>query len=314
MPPSVVQKLNRIVSSPKAESDVHEEALFDCCWCGNQDDIAIAASAEDTPLPSTEVLVETFWRILDAPKQPNDPLHFAVESLIPLQQITKWALKSEFVQDDEMKIFLTDVEKIRGIGIILLFLANNIGDGTAVMCSVRAIQALLVDLKRDGAGSGKGATRQSNERSRLVRAFLKENGMETLIRAFNLHALTPFDSRGEELFSQMELRSKTVDILMVALPHSAADSAANVLRFLCSVTPQMVGLLNERDKTANKQLLQKTILSIAKAIQAGGIKRKLTMADAVDVVNVTVHVMKACPKDDEVTADVRVLWSWASSF
>ncbi len=309
MPPTTVQTLNKIRAAGVAV-DPHEEDFFDCCWCGNHDDVTATASRNST-LPSTEAMAEVFWKILDAPTNPNDPLEFAVEALIPLQQVTKWALKSEFTHEDDMTVFLSDVEKIRGIGIVLLFLSNHINDAAAVMCSVRAIHALMVDADNDW--DGKKATPLSRARCQLIRDFLRENGIEILTRAFGLHALTATPPDSAELFSQMELRTKTMEILIAALPHSVAASAANVLRFLCNDTPKMIGMLKEKDKFANKMLLLRTILCLINAAQVGGIINKLTMEDRVGVVNISVLVLKACPNDDQITLHVRDLWSWAAN-
>lgn len=309
----MLHSLNKIASSPTAGLAEDEEGFFDCCSCGNLDDAAARGAkvkADNAAMPSKEDMADAFCKIVDAPVKPNDRLHFAVESLIPLQQITKWASNREYVNEGELKRFLADVEMVRGIRIILSFLSVHLNDAAAVVCSVRALNALMVDDV-----DGDWVNELSKERTLLQRSFLKNNGVETLKRAFGLHALTiPTDSRAKEMISQTELRCKTMEILVVALQHSEAASAADVLRFLCTVTPQMVDLLDKSNKPANKMLLKRTMMAIVMAIQVDGIKRELTITDAVDVLNVSVQVMKACPHSALITPSARVLWSWAANF
>jgi hypothetical protein len=317
----VQHQLKRIGSAP--ELDVSDDPLFACCFCGNEDDVAGTSRSMTSPsLPSTEEMADAFYNILNAPARPNDPLHFAVEALVPLQQVTKWASMGDVVHEDEMTMFLTDVEKVRGVGIIVKFLSNHINDPAAATCSVRALYALLVDagdVDSDFPTGTRGVNMLARQRTQLIRDFLNHHGMETLTRAFTLHALTPSNrstrSQSEELYSLMELRIKSICVLGVAVPHSAPENVAKTLRFLCSVTPQMVGLLTGKDQRANKVLLERTILGISNAIQVDGINRKLKMEDTVAVVDVSVQVMKAYPKNyTKIHHDVRVLWSWAANF
>jgi hypothetical protein len=304
-----IQALQKIRSAGE-EAHFQDDDLFDCCWCGNQDDV-LPIQSKRAPLPSTELMADVFWKILDAPTKPNDPLHFAVEALIPLQQVTQWALKGEVVHEDDMTVFLSDVEKVRGMGIILLFLSQHIKDEAAVMCSIRALHALVVDADSDW--DGKKATPLTRARSQLIKDFLRENGMEITTRAFGIHALTTIPTGGTELFSQTELRTKTMDLLFVALPYSAPDSAASNLRFICSQTPKMISLLKEKDKFGNKMLMQKTILCIVQAVQVQGIGKKLNSEDRADVVNVSSLIMKASPRDEKIATNARDLWFWAAN-
>lgn len=309
--PTDIQVLRKIHASREEAHVQDEDNLFDCCWCASPTDVE-DRGVTNGRLPSKEEMADAFWKILDAPTQPNDPLHFAVEALIPLQQVTKWASKSDVADEDDMTEFLSQVEKVRGVGIILTFISKNIKNEVAVMCAVRALHALMVEPDREWDSTKDSPLTRA--RNSLIKDFTRENGMEMLTHAFDQHALTttPKTKDGTESFSVMELRTKTMDILIVALPFSPPKAAVHVLRCLCSQTPKMIGLLKEKDKQANQTLLQKTIRCLVRAVEVDGTTEKLNMEDKASAVNVSSQIAKAYPRNEQIASYARVLWSWAA--
>jgi len=238
----------------------------------------------------------------------SNPLDLAVETFVPLQQVTKWA-SHRAIDPRERMNFLMAVAEVGGVEVIMKFMNSHINNPVAVMCCVRALRALLDVQAGESDDWEIRDTNLPNVKLLLIGQFLAEQGLEILTRAFGLFGLVYDGDDGEQSFSRLELRAKIMDVLAVTTPFTTPEKGYKLLKFWCRVAPKMLPPFEE----ANVLLMEKLCLCVTRTLEVKGVGKNVSIQDEVDVVNISMQALKACKNDDNarLAANARRLWATA---
>jgi hypothetical protein len=285
----------RLYKVPVTSKVFEEEpaGFFDMiCACGKLDE----TDEFDKGFVTTEEVAKTLKEMKNVTTEED--------MLKCLKKITKFA--SSFAFNNEARTeFLKDIVKLKGVSIILKAMNYCMEDPAIILCSAKALKALLVT--QEDIVDFWSSTRQA-----LIDQFFKESGMEIITKAFGLKAIKydPYEvDDGMDLY-RTDLRYNIMEICYVTTPHATADCAVKLLQFWCRVVPKMIP---PNDKV-NENAIEQVFWCIMKTLEVKGIQRLLTRDDVLQVVAVSVAAEKACsPQNKKVASAIRAVWSWAGS-